>query len=149
MTHTLAQPLSDRLPSAYRRQWTASAISNLGDGINAAALPLLALTLTDDRRLIAGVTFFGFIPWLLLSLPAGVIVDRYNRQMLMVSTNAIRAALMIGLAVTAGTGALSIWLLYALLLGVGICEVLFDNAAQAFLPAIVGPSQDAEMPASL
>jgi MFS family permease len=141
VTHTLAQPLSDRLPGAYWRQWTASAISNLVDDINAAALPLLALTLTDDPRLIAGVTFFAFIPWLLLSLPAGVIVDRYNRQMLMVSTNAIRAALMIGLAVTAGTGALTIWLLYTLLLGIGICEVLFDNAAQAFLPAIVEPAQ--------
>ena len=116
-------------------------MSNLGDGINAAALPLLALSLTKDDRLIAGVAFASFVPWLVLSLPAGVIVDRYNRQTLMVTTNVIRTLLMAGLAVTAASHTLSIWLLYALILGVGICEVIFDSSAQAFLPAIV----DAEM----
>lgn len=141
MTQTLLTNQPSRLSGAYWRQWTASAVSNLGDGINAAALPLLSLTLTDDARLIAGVTFMAFVPWLILSLPAGVIIDRYNRQTLMVTTNVIRAALMTGLAVTAGTGALSIWLLYLMLLGLGMCEVIFDSSAQAFLPAIVEAPQ--------
>lgn len=141
MTQTLPPEQQSRLSGAYRRQWTASAISNLGDGINAAALPLLALTLTSDARLIAGITFAAFVPWLLLSLPAGVIIDRYNRQTLMVTTNLVRAALMTGIAVAAGTGNLSIWMLYLLLVGVGMCEVIFDNTAQAFLPSIVAAPQ--------
>ncbi len=144
MTVTAATPAAaspDRLPNAYWRQWIASGISNLGDGVNAAALPLLALSLTSDPRLIAGVTFTAFVPWLVISLPAGVMVDRYNRQTLMVTTNVIRAALMTGLAITAGTGTLRIWLLYLLLIGIGICEVIFDSTAQAFLPAIVPSDQ--------
>ena len=42
--------------------WSGSAISALGDGIFLAALPLLAATLTQDPRLIAGVSFFGVLP---------------------------------------------------------------------------------------
>ena len=45
------------LPAPYWRQWSASAISNLGDGINFVALPLLALSLTDDERLLSLTTF--------------------------------------------------------------------------------------------
>ncbi len=141
MNSPAAAAAETRLGSAYWRQWTASAISNMGDGINAAALPLLALSLTRDSRLIAGVAFAVTLPWFVLALPVGVVVDRYNRQTLMVSTNLVRGALMTGLAITAATGTLNIWLLYLLLLGVGICEVIFDSSAQAFLPALVAPEQ--------
>ena len=128
---------SDPLGSAYWRQWTATAISNMGDGVNAAALPLLALSLTTDSRLISGVALAVALPWFVLALPVGVVVDRYSRQRLMVSANVVRAALMAGLALTAATSTLNIWLLYLLLTGVGICEVIFDSSAQAFLPELV------------
>ncbi len=138
-TVMLADP--ERLGTAYWRQWSASAISNMGDGINAAALPLLVFSLTRDSRLIAGVTLVLTLPWFVLALPVGVVVDRYNRQTLMVSTNLVRGALFVGLTITAATGTLHLWLLYLLLLGVGICEVIFDSSAQAFLPALVTVDQ--------
>jgi MFS family permease len=141
MNHGAASAAESRLSAAYWRQWTASSISNLGDGINAAALPLLALSLTRDSRLIANVTLVIALPWFVLALPVGVVVDRYNRQTLMVTTNVVRAALFAGLTITAATGTLNVWLLYLLLLGVGICEVIFDSSAQAFLPALVEPHQ--------
>ena len=68
-------------------------ISNLGDGINFVAMPLLALTLTDDPRLLALTTFAIFLPWLVIGLPAGVMVDRFDRRRLMVCANVIRVAL--------------------------------------------------------
>jgi len=57
----------------------ANAISSAGDGAYIAALPLLAITVTRDPRLIALVSAAAFMPWLVLSLPAGVFVDRYDR----------------------------------------------------------------------
>ena len=69
----------DRLPSNYWRQFVATSISNVGDGMAHAAAPLLALSLTNDARLIAGVSFAAFLPWLVLTLPAGVYIDRFNR----------------------------------------------------------------------
>lgn len=129
------------LPGAYWRQWVASAISNIGDGLNTAAMPLLAYSLTDDSRIIALVSFAAFLPWFLLALPVGVYVDRLDRRRLMVVANVIRAVMFVVVAVTAATGTLSVGLLLALLLVVGCCEVVFDSSAQAFLPAIVPPDQ--------
>ena len=125
------------LTGAYWRQWTASATSNLGDGVNFVAMPLLALSLTDDERLLALTTFATFVPWLFLALPVGIVVDRLDRQALMITANLVRISLFAVVAVGAVDGWLSIWLLVALLVIVGSCEVLFDSTAQAFLPMLV------------
>src|SRR5688572_28878005 len=66
---TPSQVPTTSLPGAYWRQWSASVISNLGDGINFVAMPLLALSLTADTRLLALTTLVTFVPWLVLALP--------------------------------------------------------------------------------
>jgi hypothetical protein len=60
-----------RLGRDYWRLWWADTISSTGDGAFAAALPLLAVTITRDPRLVSVVTAATYLPWLLLSLPAG------------------------------------------------------------------------------
>jgi MFS family permease len=127
------------LPSNYWRQFIATSISNVGDGMEHAAAPLLALSLTHDPRLIAGVSFATALPWLVLTLPAGVYIDRFNRKHLMIAVNAIRTVLYGLIAYSAWQGSLTIWSFMLILLGVGCCEVIFDMSAQAFLPAIVPP----------
>ena len=67
-----------RLGAHYWRLWWASAISSTGDGAFVAALPLLAVTISRDPRLVAVVTAASYLPWMLLSLPAGALVDRYD-----------------------------------------------------------------------
>jgi MFS family permease len=129
--------MDQRLPRNFWRQFVASGVSNIGDGMVHAAAPLLTLTLTNDERLIAGVSFCAAIPWLVLSLPAGVYIDRFDRRKLMIAANVIRAVLFGLIAFSAATGTLSIWIFMAILIGVGCCEVIFDMSAQAFLPQIV------------
>lgn len=131
------KPPGEGLPATYWRQWTASAVSNVGDGMNTAAMPLLAYSLTDDTRLLALVSFAAMLPWFLLALPVGVYVDRLDRRSLMVRANSVRAVLFLVIAVSAATDTIGIELLLVLLLIVGCCEVVFDSSAQAFLPAIV------------
>jgi MFS family permease len=136
-----ASPPDTTLPTAYWRQWSASAISNLGDGINFVAMPLLALSLTGDERLIALVAFATFVPWMLIALPVGVVVDRVDRQGLMAAANLLRVLLFATIAVLAITERLSIWSLFAMLVVIGSCEVVFDSTAQAFVPMLVEPHQ--------
>src|SRR4051812_28126569 len=87
-----------RLGRDWRLLWTASVISTLGDGAFLAVLPLLALTMTTDPRLIAGVTAWGTLPWLLASLPAGAVVDRCDARRSMVLAQGAQALLVTLLA---------------------------------------------------
>ncbi len=129
--------LTPRLSAAYWRLWTASTISNLGDGIFLVALPLLAARLTRDTFSISLIGVFASIPWLVLSLPIGAIIDRTDRRRVLIWADLVRAALVGLLAVVVAADAAHIWMLWALALGLGIAEVFFDNAAQAIVPAIV------------
>jgi MFS family permease len=125
------------MPAAYWRLWWATAVDNLGNGAFAAAVPLLAVLITDDPRLISVVTAATYLPWLLFSLLAGAIVDRHDRVFLMWSSQAVQAVLVAGIAVLAATGRIGIAGLAVMAFGLGACEVVFGNAAQAILPDVV------------
>lgn len=130
----------------YRLLISASSVSNLGDGIAMVALPWLATLLTTDPLLIAAVAAAQRLPWLLLSLPAGVLTDRADRRMLMVRADLVRVFLMIAVLAmvltatppspaTAGLAAILPLIVIAFLFG--SAEVIRDNAAQTVLPSIV------------
>lgn len=140
----MAQALSSetrrpRLGAHYWRLWWANAISSTGDGAFVAALPLLAVTISRDPRLVAVVTAASYLPWMVLSLPAGALVDRYDRATLMWRAQAVQAAVVAAVAVLVifRTANIAVLGLAGLLLG--SAEVVFGNAAQAVLPALVPP----------
>ena len=128
---------SRRLPNSYWRLFSSSTISNLGDGMVVAAAPLLAISLTDDSRLIAAISFAAMLPWLILSLPAGVYLDRHDRQKIMVRANLVRGMIFALIAIGAATDSLNIYLLIVATMLAGVCELFFDMSSQAILPAIV------------
>ena len=102
-----------------------------------AAGPLLALSLTNDSRLIAAVTFAAMLPWLILSLPAGVYLDRHDRRIIMFRANLVRGVVFAFIAVSTATNHLNIYILIAASAIAGICELFYDMSSQAILPAIV------------
>jgi MFS family permease len=128
-----------RLGRDYWRLWSANTISSTGDGAFVAALPLLAVTITRDPRLVAVVTAATFLPWLLLSLPAGAVVDRYDRAALMWRAQAVQAAVVavVAILIVAHRADIEVLAVGGLLLG--SAEVIFSNAAQSVLPALVPP----------
>ncbi|MBT9369466.1 MFS transporter [Rhizobium sp. CSW-27] len=147
-------PSSEPLGRRYLALLTASGISNLGDGIGTVAWPWVASLLTRDPVSIALVGIALRLPWLLFSLPAGVIIDRFDRRRLVLAMDVLRFGLLngLGLAVwaamplalddTAGFPASPIyWLLIATAFVYGCAEVLRDNCAQTLMPAIVPASR--------
>ena len=126
-----AGPVSAPAPSRFRglgpnywRLWTASVVSNFGDGTSAVAYPWLATTLTRNPVLIAGVGVATSLPWLVFSLPAGVFVDRSDRRRLMAACNIVRCLLSAIVAVTVLLDVMTLPLLYATALLLGVAEVL-------------------------
>jgi MFS family permease len=83
--------------------WWANAVSSVGDGAFAAALPLLAVTITRDPRLVSLAAVATYLPWLLLSLPAGVLVDRYDRATLMWRSQIVQCAVVAVIAIGQAT----------------------------------------------
>jgi MFS family permease len=138
MTQTAIRPQA-RLGRDYWRLWWANTISSTGDGAFVAALPLLAVTITRDPRLVAVVTAATFLPWLLLSLPAGAVVDRHDRATLMWRAQAVQAAVVAVVAVLIVAHRADIEVLAVGGLLLGSAEVIFSNAAQSVLPALVPP----------
>jgi len=126
-----------RLGRHYWHIWWANAISSTGDGAFVAALPLLAVTITRDPRLVSVVTAAFYLPWMLLSLPAGAIVDRHDRATLMWRSQAVQAAIVAAITVGVVFHQASIAVLGLAAFGLGCAEVIFSNAAQAVLPALV------------
>jgi MFS family permease len=119
-----------RLGSAYWRLWWANAVSYTGDGVLVSALPLFAVTVTKDPRLISLVSAAMFLPWLLLSLPAGAIVDRHDRVALMWRSQAVQFAVMGTATVLIMTRVAGIAVLAAAGFLLGCAEVVFSNAEQ-------------------
>ncbi|WP_086665708.1 MFS transporter [Lentzea kentuckyensis] len=114
--------------------WSGSAVSALGDGIFLAALPLLATTFTQDPKLIAGVSFFGALPWLLAALPAGAAADRHDGRRLLLAALWIQCALMSLLAAFHST---HIAFLYGMAFLIGTAETVPRAVGQPLIKATV------------
>jgi len=144
----------------YWRLWFAHGVSNLGDGVSQVAYPWLASAVTRSPLLIATVAVASRLPWLVFTLPAGVITDRFDRRKIIIAMDITRAVLafLVAIAVTAQAGNLPAldsvatsvtlqtnWFLYTVLvvtaLLFGCAEVLRDNSAQTFLPEVVEDDQ--------
>ena len=125
------------VPGNFARLLTATAVTNAGDGIRMVAMPLLATTLTRDPVMIAAVTAAVRLPWLLASLPAGLLADRVDRRQLM-GFGALGQATLVGaLSLAVVLDMATIWLLMGVAFGMGCLEVVIDNTAQVITPHVV------------
>ncbi|WP_405971438.1 MFS transporter [Streptomyces sp. NBC_00988] len=121
----------------FGRLWSAAVISRFGDALRGAALPLLAVSLTDRPLLIASVTACGYLPWIVFGLLGGAVADRVDQRRAMWTVDAVRGLLVAAFAVAVALGHASILLLIALAFALTTLQTLFDNASTALLPALV------------
>jgi len=135
--HPIPVPEPERLGGRYWRFLSASALSNLADGIVKVGLPLVAVAYTRSPALVAGVAIAFSLPWLLFALPAGALADRFDRRRAMLAANTLRAVLVGLLAVAVALDVGSIWLVYVVAFAVGVTETLHDTAGQSILPQLV------------
>jgi MFS family permease len=126
------------LPGRFWRLYASSATSNLADGVGRVALPLVAASYTHDPVMVAGLTTFAFLPWLLFALVSGALVDRVDRRYAMSAANALRAVASGTLVVLTVLHAGSVPALYAVAFLLGTAETVYDSATRALLPQVVG-----------
>lgn len=121
--------------------WSGQIISSVGSETSLIALPLLVLFLTNSPAQAGFVGAIRLLPYLLLSLPAGAFVDRWNRKRVMILCDAGRMIAMASIPVAFLFGGPSLIQLYLVSLIEGTLYVLFDIAQVASLPNIVEKEQ--------
>ncbi|OXM47966.1 MFS transporter [Amycolatopsis alba] len=111
------------------------------EGLLLAALPLLAVSLTTDPRAVSLVNAAAKAPWLLLSLFAGLLIDRVRRTTVLI----LACTLQVGAALILGLAAAGSWLTIPLLLVVSFVvassQVLGDGATGALVPELLPPER--------
>jgi MFS family permease len=123
---------------AWGRLQAVAVSGSCAEGLMITALPLLAATVTADPQEVALVNVVGQLPWLLLSLFAGVLIDRLPRTALLGWAFAVQVLAALALGVSAAIGLLTLPLLLALAFVVVSTQVLSEGATSALLPDVVG-----------
>lgn len=130
------------LPSAFRRLAASNLAAQFSEQMALAAAPLVAVLALGATAAQTGyLQTAQTLPFLLLSLPAGVLADRMSRRALMTAAECVRAASLLGLLALLWTGGLGLsWLAALGFLG-AVGTVAYNVAAPALVPQLV-PASD-------
>ncbi len=126
----------------FLKLWSAETISQFGTQISALAIPLVAvITLDVSAFQVALLNVVEFAPFMLISLPAGVWVDRWPRRPVLIIGDLGRALLLASIPVAYAFDALTMGQLYVVGFAIGVLTVFFDVAYQSYLPSLVEREQ--------
>ncbi|MEV6328836.1 MFS transporter [Streptomyces sp. NPDC051909] len=133
-----SQSVKNATRGKFWRYWTASTVSGVGDAVTTVALPLVAVDVLHASAFeVSLLPAARFLAWLLIGLPAGVIVQRLPLRGTQVAMDLVRAAAVLSVPVAAVLGILQLWQLIAVTLVVGLAGVVFDVGNSSFLPSVV------------
>jgi MFS family permease len=120
----------------FRRMWIASFSSNIGTWMQNVVLPLYVYDRTGKASTMSIIMFAQLGPLLFLSIPAGVIADRFDRRRWLIAMQLVQLAFSAALAPLAATDA-PMWSIFLVALGVGVGNALNAPAWSAMLPTLV------------
>ena len=123
----------------FRLLFIGQAISQLGDWFNAVAVYALLLDLTGSATAVAWMLIVQFFPMALVGPVAGVVVDRVNRRRLMIATDVLRGAVILGLLVVRTPD--QIWIAYAVMACTVAASAFFEPARTATIPNITSAAE--------
>lgn len=145
---TLTRPTTTSPPTRlwqhadFRRYWVSQTVSRAGVNVAELVLPLAAITMFDaSAQQLGWINAAAFAPYLLLSLLAGVWIDRRRKRTLLVIAELGRIVALAAIPALALAGLIQVNLLIVVAFLLGICAVLFDVSGSAYLPSLVERDQ--------
>jgi MFS family permease len=141
-----ATTTAKRPPSLWRNRdymllWSGQMVSSIGTEVSTLAFPLLILALTGSPATAGFAGALRALPYLVFSLPAGALIDRWDRKRVMILCDSGRALSMISIPIALAFGHLSILQIYGVSLIEGTLFVFFNLAEVACLPRVVTKEQ--------
>src|SRR5215208_1584833 len=128
-----------RQEADFAKFWGAASVSLVGDAVTRLALPLVAISLLAATPFQVGLVGGAqFLPFLLVGLPAGALVDRLaDRRRLLVLADLVRALGLASIPIAYAAHLLSLEQLCGVAFSNGVLTVFFDVAATSYLPALL------------
>jgi len=111
-------------------------VSSIGDWLYLVAILILVYQVTEDPFVLGIVGAARVLPYLFLSIPAGIVADRFDRRLILLSTDVARGLLMLVIAAIVFVDG-PIWLVIALSIGGTCFTTFFGPAIGAYLPGLV------------
>jgi MFS family permease len=136
---TPVPPLAAFSVPNYRRFVIGQSISLVGSWTETVAQALLVLQLTGSGVWLGLATAARYLPVLLLTPYAGLLVDRADKRRILLFTQGSLAALSLTLGAIVLLDAIQLWMVFAVAFGFGVLTALDNPARLAFVPEIVGP----------
>ncbi len=122
--------------------WAGQSLSLFGDQFMVLALPLLAVLVLDTSPAVAILLPFAlYVPFLVLGLPAGAIIERVRRRTTMMVCNGLQLLLFGMVWLLAATGALTFPVLALLVVLSGCAVVFFQVAYTSYVPGLLGDAE--------
>jgi len=121
--------------------WSGQVISTLGSAASSVIYPLLILAMTDSPAAAGIAAALQSLPYLIFCLPAGALIDRWDRKRVMILCDVGRAFTVFTIPVALWLGVLTVWQLYAAAFVEGSLFVFFNIAEVAALPRVVPATQ--------
>ena len=112
-------------------------MSLIGFGFNLIAISWMVLEKTGSEYALGKIMASATAPGLVLALIAGVIIDRVNRKWLLVYLDLFRMLVVITFLIVMSNHDFSLWMLYPVVIMMGLGNSLFWPTAQAFVQEIV------------
>ncbi|HLV97280.1 MAG TPA: MFS transporter [Ktedonobacterales bacterium] len=125
----------------YLLLFSGQMVSNAGSQVSLLAFPLLVLFLTHSPAQAGVIGALRGLPYFLLGLPAGALVDRWDRKRVMLLCDSGRALALGSVPLAYALGVLTIGQLYAVSLIEGTLYIFFSLAETASLPRVVAKEQ--------
>ena len=121
---------------ALTRLLVGEFVSSIGDWLYLVALLIIVYAQTESAVLLGLVGAARVLPYIVLSVPAGIVADRFDRRLILLSTDVARGLIMVVLAALVATGA-PLWSIIVLALLAACFSSFFGPAIGAFLPSLV------------
>ncbi len=135
---SLNNPFLPLRHSNFRYYWIGMCISLIGTWMQNVAQPWLAYTLTKSAFLLGVVGAIQFMPVLLFSLFAGVLVDRFDKKKILIFTQSASLVVTLILALLDFGGHIQYWHILVLAAALGFVNTLDMPARQSFVIQMVG-----------
>jgi len=121
----------------YMLLWSGQVVSTLGSSAASIIYPLLLLAITNSPGAAGVATALRALPYLLFSLPVGALIDRWDRKLVMVACDLLRALVVLTVPLALWFGVLSLVQIYAVAFIEGSLFVFFNIAEVAALSRVV------------